>query len=213
VKQLLTYDAKKRPNAEEALENEWLNEMIRPEGEEKVLQSGVLDNLAKFTSAVTLQKATLSFNANQMNMNEEIKKLKDSFDKIDVNKDGVVSKDELIQCLESVHSHEIAVMKAKEIFEEIDFNNDGTINFSEFLTVNLKKEKICNEDLLRKAFKLFDLDGNGYITIEELQETIPLDLQNNSQWVDIVKEVDQDGDCQISFEEFKTMMEKLSCFK
>jgi calcium-dependent protein kinase len=213
VKQLLTYDARKRPSAEEALENEWLNEMIRPEGEEKVLQSGVLDNLAKFTSAVTLQKATLSFIANQMNMNEEIKKLKDSFDKIDVNKDGVVSRDELIQCLESVHSHEIAVMKAKEIFEEIDFNNDGTINFSEFLTVNLKKEKICNEDLLRKAFKLFDLDGNGYITIEELQETIPLDLQNNSQWVDIVKEVDQDGDCQISFEEFKTMMEKLSCFK
>ena len=213
VKQLLTYDARKRPSAEEALENEWLNEMIRPEGEEKVLQSGVLDNLAKFTSAVTLQKATLSFIANQMNMNEEIKKLKDSFDKIDVNKDGVVSQDELIQCLESVYSHEIAVMKAKEIFEEIDFNNDGTINFSEFLTVNLKKEKICNEDLLRKAFKLFDLDGNGYITIDELQETIPLDLQSNSQWVDIVKEVDQDGDCQISFEEFKTMMEKLSCFK
>ena len=146
-------------------------------------------------------------------MNEEIKKLKDSFDKIDVNKDGVVSQEELVKCLESVHSHEIAVMKAKEIFDEIDFNNDGTINFSEFLTVNLKKEKICNEDLLKKAFKMFDLDGNGYITIDELQETIPLDLQNNSQWVDIVKEVDQDGDCQISFEEFKIMMEKLSCFK
>ena len=30
------------------------------------------------------------------------------------------------------------------------------------------------------------------------------------KWVDIVKEVDQDGDCQISFDEFKSMMEKIA---
>ena len=34
---------------------------------------------------------------------------------------------------------------------KIDFNNDGSINFSEFLTVNMKKEKICNEDILQKS--------------------------------------------------------------
>lgn len=56
----------------------------------------------------------------------------------------------------------------------------------------------------------FDLDGNGFITIDELKETIPLEIQNNQQWIDIVKEVDQDGDCQINFDEFKIMMEKLS---
>ena len=100
--------------------------------------------------------------------------------------------------------------RTKEIFEEIDFNNDGSINFSEFLTVNMKKEKITNEDMLIKAFKMFDLDGNGYITIEELKETIPIEIQNTSQWLEIVGEVDQDGDCQISFEEFKLMMEKVA---
>lgn len=100
--------------------------------------------------------------------------------------------------------------KANEIFEEIDFNNDGSINFSEFLTVNMKKEKICNEELLKQAFRVFDLDGNGYITIDELKETIPLEIQNNSQWIDIIKEVDQDGDCQISFDKLKIMMEKIS---
>ena len=57
---------------------------------------------------------------------------------------------------------------------------------------------------------MFDLDGNGFITIDELKETIPLEIQNNSQWIEIVKEVDQDGDCQINYEEFKNMMEKIS---
>ena len=63
--------------------------------------------------------------------------------------------------------------------------------------------------MLQKAFKMFDLDGNGFITIDELKETIPLEIQNNSQWIEIVKEVDQDGDCQINYEEFKSMMEKI----
>ena len=210
VKKLLTYDASKRPSAEEALENEWLNRLRKEEGEDHILESGVLENLAKFTSAVALQKVTLSFIANQVNMNEEIKKLKSEFDKIDVNKDGMISKDELIKCLDAINPHEEAVKKANEIFEEIDFNNDGSINFSEFLTLNIKKEKLMNEDMLQKGFKLFDLDGNGYITIEELKETIPVELQNNSAWIEIVKEVDQNGDCQIDFNEFKAMMEKIA---
>jgi calcium-dependent protein kinase len=210
VKQLLTYDPNKRPSAEVALENNWLITMSHCNADDRVLAENVLKNLSRFTSAVTLQKATLSFIANQMTMNEDVRKLQHEFDKIDVNKDGVISRDELIRCLETVCPHEEAVQRTKEIFEEIDFNNDGSINFSEFLTVNMKKEKITNEDMLVKAFKMFDLDGNGYITIEELKETIPIEIQNTSQWFDIVKEVDQDGDCQISFGEFKLMMEKVA---
>ena len=210
VKSLLTYDPSKRLSAEEALDNQWLKTMTKPNTEDHILEVNVLENLSKFTSAVTLQKATLSFIANQMSQNEEVQKLKEEFDKIDNNKDGVISREELVKCMESLYPHEEAVKKANEIFEEIDFNNDGTINFSEFLTVNMKKEKYYNEDMLGKAFKMFDLDGNGFITIDELKETIPLEIQNTSQWVDIVKEVDQDGDCQISFDEFKLMMEKLS---
>jgi len=106
-----------------------------------------------------------------------------------------------------------AIKRANEIFAEIDFNHDGSISFSEFLTVNMKKEQLLNEDMLTKAFKLFDLDGNGYITINELKETMSLQITNNQQWIDLVKEVDQDGDCQISFKEFKEMMEKISNMK
>ena len=103
--------------------------------------------------------------------------------------------------------------RAIDIFREIDFNNDGSINFSEFLTVNLQKEKLLNEDMLRKAFNLFDIDGNGYITIDELKETLNLNLNNQLDWKDLVGEVDKDGDNQINFEEFKEMMEKVNDIK
>jgi Ca2+-binding EF-hand superfamily protein len=39
---------------------------------------------------------TISFLANQISINEEIKALKEELDKFDVNKDGEISKEELI---------------------------------------------------------------------------------------------------------------------
>jgi Ca2+-binding EF-hand superfamily protein len=42
---------------------------------------------------------------------------------------------------------------------------------------------------------------------------MPLEIISNQQWIDLVSEVDKDGDCQISFEEFKEMMLKLSNMK
>lgn len=147
--------------------------------------------------------------ANQISINEEIKKLKEEFDKIDVNKDGEISKNELIKCLEVLYPSQEAIYRANQIFKEIDFNNDGTINFSEFLTVNIQKEKLLNEETLDNAFKMFDIDGNGYITIDELKKTMPLEITSKSGWKELVSEVDKDGDYQISFKEFKEMMEKL----
>ena len=213
IKKLLEYNPDRRLSAEEAIENNWLKDMIKLTQNEINLNEDIIGNLSKFKSIVTLQKATLAFLANQISINQEIKKLKDEFDKIDENKDGEISKEELIKCLETIYPTPEAVKKTNEIFAEIDFNNDNSISFSEFLTVNMKKEKLLNEDMLIKAFKLFDLDGNGYITIHELKETMPLQITNNQQWIDLVKEVDQNGDCQISFSEFKEMMEKMANMK
>ena len=207
IKHLLSYNPDKRPTAEEALNNKWLT-TINSHGSQK-LSEYIISNLIKFRSTVGLQKATVSFLTNQISINEEIKKLKEEFDKIDINKDGEISKEELVKCLEVLYPSQEAKLRAEEIFKEIDFNDDGTINFSEFLTVNIQKEKLLNEETLDNAFKMFDIDGNGYITIDELKKTMPLEITSKTGWKELVSEVDKDGDYQISFREFKEMMEKL----
>ena len=207
IKNLLSYNPDERPSAEEALNNKWLLSMIN-HGLSK-LSDYIIINLIKFRTTLGLQRATVSFLTNQISINEEIKKLKEEFDKIDVNKDGEISKDELIKCLETIYPSQEAKIRANNIFKEIDFNNDGSINFSEFLTVNIQKEKLLNEETLDKAFRMFDIDGNGYITIDELKKTMPLEITTKAGWRKLVSEVDKDGDYQISFKEFKEMMEKL----
>jgi calcium-dependent protein kinase len=107
------------------------------------------------------------------------------------------------------YPYQEAVTRANHIFNEIDFNNDGSINFSEFLTVNFKKEKLLSEDTLEKTFHLFDIDGNGFITLDELKESMPIEITSKMEWSDLIEEVDKDGDGQISLDEFKEMMRKL----
>jgi calcium-dependent protein kinase len=99
VNELLTYDPYKRPNAEKSLKNAWMVKMLKDENlEDNILGETIMLNMNKFHSAVTLQKASLAFITNQFGQNEEINKLKFEFDKIDTNKDGVLSKDELGEC-------------------------------------------------------------------------------------------------------------------
>ena len=207
IKSLLSYDPIQRPSAEEALNNVWLND--DKNNSNIGLNKEIITNLSKFRTTLGLQKLTISFLANQVSVNEEIKKLKEEFDKFDINKDGEISKEELIKYLEKLYPYQEAVNKAEEIFAEIDFNNDGCINFSEFLTANFKKEKLLSEKALQKTFNLLDLDGNGFITLDELKESMPIEITSKIEWRQLIEEVDKDGDNQISFNEFKDMMQKL----
>ena len=66
-----------------------------------------------------------------------------------------------------------------------------------------------SEKTLQKTFNLLDLDGNGFITIDELKESMPVEITSKIEWRELMKEVDKDNDNQMSFEEFKEMMQKL----
>ncbi len=47
--------------------------------------------------------------------------------------------------------------RIKQILNEADFNRDGSISFSEFTALSLKHDRTLSEEVLRKAFNLFDL--------------------------------------------------------
>jgi calcium-dependent protein kinase len=97
ITQLLDYNPAKRPTAEQAMQNSWLLKCLNS-GEDNTLDNNIAQNLMKFQSALSLQKASLVFIANQLGQYEEIQKIKDEFDKIDSNKDGILSKEELLEC-------------------------------------------------------------------------------------------------------------------
>lgn len=83
----------------------------------------------------------------------------------------------------------MAEIEAKNIFEKLDFNNNGTIDYSEFLITHLDPSKVVNEERLREVFEMFDFDGSGYITVDEIkrmlggdkkQKTVKSKISNNN---------------------------------
>ena len=59
------------------------------------------------------------------------------------------------------------------------------------------------EDRLEKAFKMFDKDGNGLLSIGEIIEVFGGDA---SYWTKIIEEVDSNNDGEVDFNEFKIIM-------
>ena len=56
---------------------------------------------------------------------------------------------------------------------QVDADGNGTIDFPEFLNLMARKMKdVDSEEELREAFKVFDRDGNGFISAAELRHVM-----------------------------------------
>ncbi|NWZ60511.1 CAM2B protein, partial [Haliaeetus albicilla] len=80
---------------------------------------------------------------------------------------------------------------------------NGTIDFPEFLTMMARKMKDTDsEEEIREAFRVFDKDGNGYISAAELRHVMTnLGEKLTDEEVDeMIREADIDGDGQVNYE-------------
>ncbi|GER27877.1 calmodulin-like protein [Striga asiatica] len=134
--------------------------------------------------------------------------LKRVFQMFDLNSDGRITRDELSSSLKKIGifipDDELAQMIAK-----IDANEDGCVDMDEFRVLyrNIITE---GEEEMREAFNVFDLNGDGFITVDELRSVLPgLGLQQGRVAEDcrkMIMKVDADGDGRVNFSEFKCMM-------
>ena len=80
---------------------------------------------------------------------------------------------------------------------------NGTIDFPEFLTMMARKMKESDsEEEIREAFRVFDKDGNGFISAAELRHVMTnLGEKLTDEEVDeMIREADIDGDGQVNYD-------------
>ncbi|XP_055295231.1 troponin C [Sitodiplosis mosellana] len=98
------------------------------------------------------------------------------------------------------------------LIDENDPDATGKVNFDGF--TNIAGHFLEEEDAeamqqeLKEAFRLYDREGNGYITTSTLKEILAaLDDKLNSADLDgIIAEIDTDGSGTVDFDEFMEMM-------
>lgn len=85
----------------------------------------------------------------------------------------------------------------RQMISEVDADDSGTIDFAEFLTLMARKIKTKDSDAeILEAFKVFDKDGSGKISADELRLVMHnLGEKLSDQEVeDMIREADTNGD-------------------
>lgn len=85
----------------------------------------------------------------------------------------------------------------RQMINEVDADGSGTIDFAEFLTLMARKIKTKDSEAeIVEAFKVFDKDGSGKISADELRQVMHnLGEKLSDQEVEeMIKEADTNGD-------------------
>jgi len=135
---------------------------------------------------------------------------RNAFNMFDKKKDGVITLKELSNVLRSLNL-DPTEEEIKEMIDEVDLDGNGEIDFEEFVTLMNRRSKETDiEEEVLNAFKVFDKDGNGLVSITELRH-IMTELENGfteEEIDDLLLESDDDGDGFISYAEFIKNMRK-----
>ncbi|TYH31414.1 hypothetical protein ES288_A01G172000v1 [Gossypium darwinii] len=126
----------------------------------------------------------------------------------DANGDGKISASELGSIMKSLGQHP-SDEELHNMIKEFDADGDGFINFNEFIELNTKgvdSEEVLEN--LKDAFSVYDIDGNGWVSAEELHEVLKSlgDECSIAECRKMISGVDNDGNGMIDFEEYKVMM-------
>lgn len=137
---------------------------------------------------------------------EEIDRLRKRFMKLDKDNSGTIDGEEFLS-IPGVSSNPLA----PRLMEVFDADGGGSVDFQEFIDgLSVFSVRGDIDQKLRFAFKIYDIDRDGYISNGELFLVLKmmvgshLSREQLQQLVDrTIMENDRDGDGKLSFEEFK----------
>ncbi|KAM4621148.1 calcium-binding protein 2 isoform 1-T1 [Polymixia lowei] len=143
---------------------------------------------------------------------EEIEELREAFVEFDKNKKGYISHKDLGECMRTM-GYMPTEMELIELSQQIC---GGKVDFEDFVELMGPKMLAETADMigvkeLRDAFKEFDSNGDGQISITELREAMKKlmgEQLTNREIDEILRDVDLNGDGLVDFEEFVRMMSR-----
>nr|CAH7765038.1 unnamed protein product [Callosobruchus chinensis] len=155
---------------------------------------------SKFCAAFGLQQ----FNQNVVKKVEHLvitclslSVLKNAFDTFDVEKKGSIGT-VMIGTILSMLGVQTTEQMLADIINEVDEDGSGELEFEEFVTLAsrfmVEEDAEAMQQELKEAFRLYDKEGNGYITTSTLKEILKeLDDKLTSDELDMmIQEIDTD---------------------
>ena len=161
------------------------------------------------------KKATVGKRRQRQELSEEQKQeIKEAVDLFDTDKTGTIDYHELKVAMRAL-GFDIKKQEVLNLMKEFDREGAGQIEYHDFLEIMTQKsaERDPVEEIL-KAFKLFDEDNTGRISLRNLRR-VARELGENlsdDELQAMIDEFDKDGDGEISEQEWLNIMTQTSMY-
>jgi len=138
----------------------------------------------------------------------EVDELKAAFQVFDKDGDGTITAQEIHTVMTAL-GEQLTMDTCRQMVASVDLDGNGSIDFDEFQAMMKAEDSKDSEvDELKAAFQVFDKDGDGTITAQEIHTVMTalgeqLTMDTCRQ---MVASVDLDGNGSIDFAEFRQMM-------
>ena len=208
IKQMLELNPLKRISASECLKSPFFEILDTNDNIPDILPS-VITNIYKLNAREKIQQATIGFIVHNIQQTEQVEKLKNIFEFLDINKDGELTHNEIREAILKIFPGDyMTEEKINYIIDKMDENNDGVISYEEFLRVTIDENILLEKNNLKFAFDKFDLNKDGKLSKEELLNILD---KGASDYVDaLLNLIDKNQDGYISFDEFCHLMSKVA---
>lgn len=194
-----------RCSAAQALAHGWLTSEL-PCVEAPVLAEA-LQQLRQFGRLSRMQRAVAQIVAYAMPA-EQIEELSAIFEVLDTDQNGELSPQEVRDGLRRIDPE---CRQYDAVFEALDFDGTRAVHYNEFLAACLGRRRYLQREALWRAFCAIDVDGTGYISLENLRQVLRGDALreavSEARLREAFAEMDEDHNGRVSFAEFRRMME------
>jgi len=164
--------------------------------------------MKQFCDQNHLKKAAVHLVAQRLH-NDEIREVRDMFALLDKNGDKMVTFYELKAGLDRLGKSE-SMAELQALMEGIDVDGSRRIDYTEFLAAALDSRMYEEDSACWAAFQVFDKDGSGEISKEEILQILEGDniknVMGNRSIERVMKDCDANADGGIDFQEFMRMM-------
>jgi calcium-dependent protein kinase len=214
ITKLLEKDPKKRISAAEAFHHQWVQSNSHELREDTETEK-FIHRLKEFNRTTKLKEAIQTFMLTQVMMSKELVKLEKSFKAIDSDGDGVISRVELLKHFRKNLEEAEAIEETDKIFANMSGNGHDCIEYIEFLRGAVESRIWLSKENLQRAFIIFDQDGNGKISKEEIVNMLSGGLEiDETVKAQFLQELFSENDQEMTMKDFQELLiEKLSSKK
>jgi len=161
---MLTVAESSRPTMRQCLDQEWFS--CHGQTLQKVVNPTQFAELQKFGQLTALSRSLLLELAGRLPM-ERAEKIVQVFQEFDVNRDGSISKEELMKGFRKLGMTQTDFFEST--FKALDVDENGTLSFSEFAAGVLLMFKDLLEGRFRALFRRYDKDCDGLMTKDDVE--------------------------------------------